>query len=384
METAILAIILFCVMIFPHELGHYIAAKRLGVKVNEFAFGMGPVIWKKQKGETLHSIRLFPIGGFCSMEGEDEDSDEPRAFNNKKPWQKIIILAAGSFMNVLCAILIMSIVVGVLGFTTTTIDTVSEGSPAETAGIMAGDEITAIDGQPIEAWTDVSAAIASAEGGQIIMTVQRDGRTLEAAVTPEQTQDGAFLIGITSRVSHNPFRAVAEGAKSTWNITVSMFQTLSQLFTGQLGADSLSGPVGMVQMVSQTTQYGWWYYGFLTALICINLAIINMLPLPALDGGRIIFVIISMITGRPVSQTTQYGWWYYGFLTALICINLAIINMLPLPALDGGRIIFVIISMITGRPVSQKVEGTVHFVGIMLLFGLMAYVTFNDITRIFG
>lgn len=333
METAILAIILFCVMIFPHELGHYIAAKRLGVKVNEFAFGMGPVIWKKQKGETLHSIRLFPIGGFCSMEGEDEDSDEPRAFNNKKPWQKIIILAAGSFMNVLCAILIMSIVVGVLGFTTTTIDTVSEGSPAETAGIMAGDEITAIDGQPIEAWTDVSAAIASAEGGQIIMTVQRDGRTLEAAVTPEQTQDGAFLIGITSRVSHNPFRAVAEGAKSTWNITVSMFQTLSQLFTGQLGADSLSGPVGMVQMVSQTTQYGWWYYGFLTALICINLATINMLPLPALDGGRIIFVIISMITGRPVSQ---------------------------------------------------KVEGTVHFVGIMLLFGLMAYVTFNDITRIFG
>ena len=333
METAILAIILFCVMIFPHELGHYIAAKRLGVKVNEFAFGMGPAIWKKQKGETLHSIRLFPIGGFCSMEGEDEDSDEPRAFNNKKPWQKIIILAAGSFMNVLCAILIMSIVVGVLGFTTTTIDTVSEGSPAETAGIMAGDEITAIDGQPIEAWTDVSAAIASAEGGQIIMTVQRDGRTLEAAVTPEQTQDGAFLIGITSRVSHNPFRAVAEGAKSTWNITVSMFQTLSQLFTGQLGADSLSGPVGMVQMVSQTTQYGWWYYGFLTALICINLAIINMLPLPALDGGRIIFVIISMITGRPVSQ---------------------------------------------------KVEGTVHFVGIMLLFGLMAYVTFNDITRIFG
>lgn len=333
METAILAIILFCVMIFPHELGHYIAAKRLGVKVNEFAFGMGPVIWKKQKGETLHSIRLFPIGGFCSMEGEDEDSDEPRAFNNKKPWQKIIILAAGSFMNVLCAILIMSIVVGVLGFTTTTIDAVSEGSPAETAGIMAGDEITAIDGQPIEAWTDVYAAIASAEGGQIIMTVQRDGRTLEAAVTPEQTQDGAYLIGITSRVSHNPFRAVAEGAKSTWNITVSMFQTLSQLFTGQLGADSLSGPVGMVQMVSQTTQYGWWYYGFLTALICINLAIINMLPLPALDGGRIIFVIISMITGRPVSQ---------------------------------------------------KVEGTVHFVGIMLLFGLMAYVTFNDITRIFG
>ena len=130
MKTAILAIILFCIMIFPHELGHYIAAKRMGVKVNEFAFGMGPTIWKKQRGETLHSIRLFPIGGFCAMEGEDEESDEPRAFTNKKPWQKIIVLAAGSFMNVVCALLIMIIVTGVLGFTTTTVDTVAEDSPA--------------------------------------------------------------------------------------------------------------------------------------------------------------------------------------------------------------------------------------------------------------
>ena len=333
MKTAILAIILFCVMIFPHELGHYIAAKRLGVKVNEFAFGMGPVIWKKQKGETLHSIRLFPIGGFCSMEGEDEDSDEPRAFNNKKPWQKIVILAAGSFMNVICAILIMSIVVGVLGFTTTTIDSVTQESPAAKAGLQAGDEITAIDGQQIREWTDVSSAIGSAQGSPIEMTVERDGKIRDFEVTPEAGEDGSYIIGIMSRVSHNPFRAVVEGARSTWNITVSMFRTLGQLFTGQLGTDSLSGPVGMVQMVSQTSQYGLWYFGFLTALICINLAIINMLPLPALDGGRIIFVLISVITGRPVSQ---------------------------------------------------KVEGTVHFVGIMLLFGLMIYVTFNDITRLFG
>ena len=333
MQTAILAIILFCVMIFPHELGHFIAAKKTGVKVNEFAFGMGPAIWKKQKGETLYSIRLFPIGGFCAMEGEDEESAEPRAFNNKKPWQKIIILAAGSFMNVVCAVLIMSVVTGFLGFTTTTVGSVSENSPAWQAQIMEGDEIVAIDGRETESWSDVQSAVAACEGEETVFTVERDGQELDLTVVPQVTEEGSYVIGVTSHVSHNPFRALIEGARSTWNITVAMFDTLGQLFSGQVGAESLSGPVGMVQMVSETTQYGLWYYGFLTALICVNLAIINMLPLPALDGGRIIFVVVSMITGRPVSQ---------------------------------------------------KVEGTIHLAGIMLLFALMIYVTINDITRITG
>ena len=320
-------------MIFPHELGHFIAAKRLGVKVNEFAFGMGPAIWKKQRGETLHSIRLFPIGGFCAMEGEDEDSDEPRAFSNKKPWQKIVILAAGSFMNVLCAVLILSLVVGIIGFTTTKIDQVSENSPAYEAGLMSGDEIKNINGTDTNDWTDVSEAIVASGGEAVSITVERNGEESSVTLVPKAEEDGRYVIGITSAISHNPFRAVAEGAKATWNMTVTMFDTLGQLFTGKVGADNLSGPVGMVQMVSETSRYGFWYYGFLTALICLNLAIINMLPLPALDGGRIIFVIYTMITGKKVSQ---------------------------------------------------KVEGTIHFVGLALLFTLMIYVTFNDVTRIFG
>lgn len=333
MKTAILAILLFCIMIFPHELGHFIAAKRMGVKVNEFAFGMGPTIWKKQRGETLHSIRLFPVGGFCAMEGEDEESEEPRAFNNKKPWQKIIILAAGSFMNVVCAVLIMSLVVGIIGFTTTTIDQVTAGSPAEAAGLAAGDEIIAVNGQKTEEWTDISGAIASSAGASVAVTVEREGQELSLELKPQLNESGQYLVGITSKVSHNPLRSLVEGARSTWNMTVTMFETLGQLFSGRLGADSLSGPVGMVQMVGETAQYGLWYYGFLTALICLNLAIINMLPLPALDGGRIIFVLYTMISGRKVSQ---------------------------------------------------KVEGTIHLVGLALLFGLMIYVTFNDVTRIFG
>lgn len=320
-------------MIFPHELGHFIAAKKMGVKVNEFAFGMGPVIWKKQRGETLHSIRLFPIGGFCAMEGEDEESEEPRAFSNKKPWQKIIVLAAGSFMNVICAILIMILVVGITGFTTTTVDSVAEGSPAASAEIMPGDVITSIDGKETDSWSDLSEAVLNSEGREITITLERSGELKTVEITPQAVEEGGYVIGVTSKISHNPARAVIEGSKATWNMTKTMFRTIGRLFTGEVSADNLSGPVGMVQMVSQTSQYGFWYYGFLTALICLNLAIINMLPLPALDGGRIIFVLYTVITGRQVSQ---------------------------------------------------KVEGTIHFAGILLLFALMIYVTFNDITRILG
>lgn len=267
------------------------------------------------------------------MEGEDEDSDEPRAFSNKKPWQKIVILAAGSFMNVLCAVLIMSLVVGIIGFTTTTVDEVSKDSPAYEAGILSGDEIKSIDGSSIQQWGDISKAVSDSEGESISVTVERGGEEKQLSLVPAAGEDGRYIIGITSDISHNPFKAVAEGAKATWNMTVTMFDTLAQLFTGKLGADNLSGPVGMVQMVSETSQYGFWYYGFLTALICLNLAIINLLPLPALDGGRIIFVLYTMLTGKQVSQ---------------------------------------------------KVEGTIHLVGLALLFTLMIYVTFNDVIRIFG
>ena len=152
-------------------------------------------------------------------------------------------------------------------------------------------------------------------------------------LTPELAEDGRYVVGVTCKISHNPATAVVEGAKATVNMTINLFITIGQLFTGGLGVNDLSGPVGMVQMVSETSTYGFWYYGFLTAMICVNLAIINMLPLPALDGGRIIFVLINMITGKEVSA---------------------------------------------------KVEGAIHFVGIMLLFGLMIYVSINDVTRIFG
>lgn len=344
MKTAILAILLFCVMIFPHELGHFIAARRVGVKVNEFAFGMGPAIWKKQGPETLYSIRLFPVGGFCAMEGEDGDSGDsadPRAFGNKKPWQKIVVLAAGSFMNIICAILIMSLIIGIMGFTTTVVGEVAADMPAKAAGILEGDKLLKIDDTEIEQWTDVSKALQASDGKEIVVTLERDKQVETVSVVPQLTEGvdaqgnpaHGYVLGVTCKISHNPLMAIVDGAQSTWNMVKMMFSALGQLFSGQAGVDELSGPVGMINMVSQTEEYGFWYYGFLTALICVNLAIINLLPLPALDGGRIIFVIYTMITGKTVSE---------------------------------------------------KVEGTIHMVGMALLLALMVFVTMNDITRIFG
>ena len=362
MKTAILAILLFCIMIFPHELGHFIAAKRMGVRVLEFAFGMGPAIWKHQGKETLYSIRLFPVGGFCAMDGEDGEEEEsedkrqdgtgtvetseaaepdPRTFAAQKPWKKIIILAAGSVMNILCSILIMSLIFGISGFTTNRIGEVAPGSPAEAAGLLSGDKITAIDGNAVKTWNDVMTYMPE-DGSAVEMTVDgsEGNRTVQVQPVLQQMTDAdgkdageRYVIGITSKISHSPAKALVDGCEATWNIVKLMFKSIGMLISGEAGAEDLSGPVGMVQMVNQTQTLGFWYYGFLIALICVNLAIINMLPLPALDGGRILFVIFTMVTGRKVSA---------------------------------------------------KVEGTVHMIGMALLFGLMIYVTFNDVTRIFG
>ena len=351
MKTAILAIFLFLVMIFPHELGHFIAAKKLNVQVNEFAFGMGPVIWKKQRGETLHSIRLFPIGGFCAMEGEDgsEDDDEeedpdtgevrpkeynPRAFNNKKPWQKIIILAAGSFMNVVCAFLIMTILVTSLGFSTTVIGDITPDSPAYEAGVQVGDKVLYVNDTKISVWNDLGPAVQESKGENISLKVERAGEELELRLTPvyeEETE--RYIIGTYCKVSHDPIKGIKAGFVGTGRLFGVMFQSLKLIITGQASVDDISGPVGIVQMVGETSREGVWSYGFLMALICVNLAVINMLPLPALDGGRILVVLFSWITGRAVSP---------------------------------------------------KVEGIIHAVGLVLLLILAVFVTFNDIGRLAG
>lgn len=334
--TVIYVIFLFVLMIFPHELGHFIAARFCKVQVNEFAFGMGPAIYQRQGRETLYSVRLVPVGGYCAMEGEDTDeaSDNPRAFNNKRWWQKIIILVAGAAMNVLIAILALTIISAAYGMSTTVIDQVTEDSPAMEAGIEPGDRILSIDGEEVEEWTDVAILIAAgaAEDGVIDITVDRDSGETTVTVTPEEEEDGRLVIGVTCRVTHNIFKAAANGAYGAWSMTVMMIDTIRDMFSSGELMEQVSGPVGIVSAVSETSTYGGVYYIYLVALISLNLALINLLPLPALDGGRIIFVIIRLITGKAITD---------------------------------------------------KMEGTIHMIGMICLLGLFIFITCNDITRLF-
>lgn len=326
--TIVYAVVMFCLLIFIHELGHFMVAKACGVKVNEFALGMGPMIFQKQKGETLYALRLFPIGGYCAMEGEDEESEDERAFNKKESWKKALIVVAGAAMNfILCVVIMIGICI-YSGTPTTTIGELSPGGPAANAGIKAGDEILSVDGMEVNEWNDILEAISAAENN-VTVEVNRQGQvmTVESDLTQE---NGRQIIGIVPERDHNIISGAANGVKSTGRMFTVMIDSFRMLFSGEIGVKELSGPVGIVYVVNDSVRMG------------------------------IIYIF---------------------YLTALISLNLAIVNMLPFPALDGGRLLFIIIRKITGRVITDEIEGKIHFVGIMLLFALMIYVTWNDIVR---
>lgn len=329
--TVIYAILIFCVLIFVHEFGHFAAAKACGIKVNEFAIGMGPAFFKKQKGETQYSLRIFPIGGFCAMEGEDEDSEDERAFNNKPAWQRAIVLAAGAFMNLVTAVILMIVIACWSGQATTVIDQVLDDSPAYEAGIQAGDEIISIDGEDIDAWSDILTAVGEKKDGSLQITLLRDGHEMSVTATAEYDKESERAkIGIKPEITHNVIDGVVTGVKNTGNMTVMMYDTIRQLITGDVSVKELSGPVGIVYAVNDTAKAGAIYVVYLSALLSLNLAIMNMLPLPALDGGRLLFLLIRKITGKRVTD---------------------------------------------------EMEGRIHFIGIVLLMLLMVFVTWNDIVK---
>ncbi len=315
--TIIYALIMFCLLIFVHEFGHLIAAKKCDVKVNEFALGMGPAIWKKQKGDTLYSLRVFPIGGYCAMEGEDEDSDDERAFNKKKPYQKAIIVCAGSVMNLIAAILIMCIISFAVGTATTTIGEVMKDTPAAAAGLEEGDRLVSVDGEPVDQWEDLSAILAETDKDTVSVTVMRNGEevVMDCGITEE---DGRKIIGVRTQVEHDLIGAIGDGFTQTGELAGSMFVVLKQLVTGEVSTDNLTGPVGIVYMVNESVDMGMMYLLFLTALISLNLAIFNMLPFPALDGGRLVFIVIRKITGKAITDRIEAGVHMAGMAVLLI------------------------------------------------------------------
>ncbi|MBQ8589668.1 MAG: RIP metalloprotease RseP [Firmicutes bacterium] len=330
--TAIYAVAVFCVLIMVHELGHFFAAKFTGVQVNELSLGMGPLLWKHQGKETLYSVRLLPIGGFCSMEGEDEESENERAFNRKPVWARALIIVAGALMNVLLAVAILSAIAGFYGVAVPELHDVTEGKPAYQAGIRPGDEIIEVNGEKVNFFVEVRTLIQMSDD-TVDLVVKRDGTKVYASIPVERGEDGLPVIGIEAAISHNPLTAIHYGTVATVDMGKSMLGFIGQLFTGKSSVNELTGPVGIVSAIGQQAQYGFVYVANLAALISLNLGIMNMLPFPALDGGRLLFIVINGITGKAVSE---------------------------------------------------ELEGKIHFAGMMLLLALMAYVLLQDVGRLVG
>ena len=346
----VIAIIAFGVLIGIHEFGHFIAAKSLGVKVNEFSIGMGPAIFKRQKGETLYALRILPIGGYCAMEGEDEETDDPRCFSRQRGWKKIIILAAGSFMNFLLGLVLVLVIFSqAAGFNAPVISGFTENNPYEGENaLQVGDEIYSVDGHRIYFTGNFSLYLSRNSSQVYDIVVIRDGERVELndfAMKPYEQADGSTACGLSfSVVEAN----LGNTLKYSWYTTIDFVRqvwlALSDLVGGLMGLDDMAGVVGIVDMIndvgSETAQN---------------------------EGVGIALMDI-------------------GYLVAFIAVNLAVMNMLPIPALDGGRVLFVLLNglihLITRKRIPARYEGYVHTAGFVLLLGLMVLVMYNDISRI--
>jgi regulator of sigma E protease len=322
--TFIAAILVFTLLVVIHEFGHFIIARLSGVKVEEFALGMGPKIWGYQGKETLYSIRAFPLGGFCKMLGEDESNQDPRSFNNKPIFKRIAIIAFGPIMNFILTVLIFSLVFSYIPM----ISQVSENSPASKAGMAAGDEITEINGTAITEWEQIRPIVDANKGKEIRVRFERKGEIKEVDVVPvaREGEEGA-MIGVVPSIGYQGF-SITRGIGDTINITKEMYKFLGQLFTGNASMEYVEGPVKIVMRIGEAAEVG-------------------------------------------VAAVLQFA----GFLS----LNLCIINLLPLPALDGGRLIFLFIEAIRRKPIDPQKEGIVHFIGFVLLMILSVFIIYKDI-----
>ncbi len=348
--SIIFAILLFSFLIFIHELGHFLTAKAFGIQVNEFALFMGPAIWKKQVGETLYSIRCIPIGGYCAMEGEDEETDNPRAFNKAAWWKRIIVLVAGAFMNLVTGIVLIAIVLAPMKLENVLqVNSFEEWSTLDDHGLQVGDEIIEIDGNEIYLYSDFSLLMAVNPGQTHDLVVLRDGKEVELKNFTMETHEVTLEDGTKTEKYGVTFgiRELTAGMKveRIWDTTRFFVRnvrlSLQMLLTGQAGMGDMMGPVGIVGTMNDVAAAS---PTFLDALL-------NML-----------------------------------YLGALIAVNLAVMNLLPIPALDGGRValllVTTVVEAITGKKIDPKYEGYIHGAFMVLLLGLMAVILFKDIFTI--
>lgn len=332
MGTIIIAIVMFLLLVTIHEFGHFIVAKMSGIKVNEFAIGMGPKIWGSQKGETLYTLRLLPIGGYCAMEGEDEGSSDPRSYDNADASKRFLTILAGPVMNLILAVIVFAIVIFNTGMATTRVGGFTENSPAKEAGLEVGDELLSINGEKINDFTDVSKALALSfdakdkTSKEAKVEVNRDGQALDFTIKPEVIENRP-VIGVTSQIEKvGFFESIAEGFRETWKNVKMIFTVFGHLFTGKIAFSALSGPVGVVREIGNQAQSGILNLLYFLAYISVNLAVFNLIPFPALDGSKLVTNLYEMITGKAVNKDIENKVTIAGFVILLGLILLVTIK----------------------------------------------------------
>ncbi|MDH4320033.1 MAG: RIP metalloprotease RseP [Desulfobulbaceae bacterium] len=337
MNSLLSFIVLLGLLIFVHELGHFLFAKLFGVKVLKFSLGFGPKIFGRQRGETEYLISAFPLGGYVKMLGEQPEDevaaeDKARSFSAKPVWQRMIVVAAGPLFNLFFAVLLFWTIFAVAGLPDlvpgTTIGDVSPDSPAAAAGLQAGDTIVAIDGTPTLKWEDVSAMVAACEGRQLALTIDRGGKTLELVGQPTtqptrnifgEVVGERYLLGI-SRLDHLVYRkiglgeAFVAGCSQTWTFIYLTIMGIVKIIQSVVPASELGGPIRIAQLAGERLQAGMLHWLHFMGLLSINLGVLNLLPIPILDGGHLVFYSLEAVRRKPLSLSAQEIWQRFGLI----------------------------------------------------------------------
>lgn len=332
--TIISAIFVFGLLILAHELGHYYIARLTGIRVIELAIGFGPKLVGWSKKGIDYSLRAVPLGGFCRLMGENpEEASDPNSFPQKPILSRLAVLLAGSVMNLLLALLVFFLIFFFIIGTptdTTEIGYIVEDSPAEDRGLQVGDRITSIDNEPVETFDDIIAVVSTRANEEFPITVEREGQEVSYTITAEQEPEtGRGIIGVGQQLERYGLVSSVQHSFRQYGLVLSAFY---YVLAGDAPLDDVAGPVGIVHIIGEAAQTG----------------------------------LLNLLT-----------------LTALISINLGIINLLPIPALDGGRILFLLIEAVRGRPIEPEKEGFIHFLGFALLITFILFITYQDVLRLF-
>lgn len=333
--TIIIALLLFSLIVFVHELGHFLLARRAGVKIHEFAIGMGPKVYSIKR-DVEYSIRLLPLGGFVSMEGEDGESNDPNSFGNKSMLQRASVLFAGPFFNIILTVVLLVPVIIYMGTPIPKFDEVMPNSPAQKAGIIAGDTVKSVNGESIESWEELVNTVHNSNGKELKLEIDREGKTQSVNLTPVKNEQGSYQIGIVPVKEKDYLGAIPKAFKMTWDMAVQTLTLFGQLITGTIpggAGNAVAGPIGVLGIVSNAAKMGIFNLIYIGAVISLSLGIFNLLPIPALDGGRLALIGLEAIRG--------------------------------------------------GKKLDPNKEGMVHLAGFAVLMVFMIFVTYKDITRLF-